>query len=81
MHWKVFSAKLDPFCSMQFKCEKKIVATVLGESCLKVNRPCRPGDIYWDYNPGVLSLTDCGLGDFNEILGEYFSSQLQWLMA
>ena len=27
------------------------------------------------------SLTHCGLGDFNEILDEYFSSQLQWLMA
>ena len=26
-------------------------------------------------------LTHCGLGDFNEILDEYFSSQLQWLMA
>ena len=23
----------------------------------------------------------CGLGDFNEILDEYFSRQLQWLMA
>ena len=29
----------------------------------------------------VLILTHCGLGDFNEILDEYFSSQLQWLMA
>ena len=27
------------------------------------------------------SLTHCGLGDFTEIWGEYFSSQLQWLMA
>ena len=27
------------------------------------------------------SLTHCGLGDFNEILDEYFSSQLQGLMA
>ena len=26
-------------------------------------------------------LTHCGLGDFNEIVDEYFSSQLQWLMA
>ena len=26
-------------------------------------------------------LTHCGLGDFNEILDEYFSNQLQWLMA
>ena len=26
-------------------------------------------------------LTHCGVGDFNEILDEYFSSQLQWLMA
>ena len=26
-------------------------------------------------------LTHCGLGDFNEILDEYFSRQLQWLMA
>ena len=26
-------------------------------------------------------LTHCDLGDFNEILDEYFSSQLQWLMA
>ena len=26
-------------------------------------------------------LTHCGLGDFNEILAEYFSSQLEWLMA
>ena len=26
-------------------------------------------------------LTHCGLGDFNEILDEYFSSQLQWLMV
>ena len=26
-------------------------------------------------------LTHCGLGDFNEILDEDFSSQLQWLMA
>ena len=26
-------------------------------------------------------LTHCGLGDFNEILDERFSSQLQWLMA
>ena len=26
-------------------------------------------------------LTHCGLGDFNKILDEYFSSQLQWLMA
>ena len=26
-------------------------------------------------------LTHCGLGDFDEILDEYFSSQLQWLMA
>ena len=23
----------------------------------------------------------CGQGDFNEIWDEYFSSQLQWLMA
>ena len=29
----------------------------------------------------LVYLTDCGLGDFNEILDEYFSSQLQWLMA
>ena len=26
-------------------------------------------------------LTHCGLGYFNEILNEYFSNQLQWLMA
>ena len=26
-------------------------------------------------------LAHCGLGGFNEILDEYFSSQLQWLMA
>ena len=26
-------------------------------------------------------VTHCGLADFNEILDEYFSSQLQWLMA
>ena len=29
----------------------------------------------------MANLTHCGLGDFNEILEEYFSSQLQWLMA
>ena len=29
----------------------------------------------------VQVLTHCGLGDVNEILDEYFSSQLQWLMA
>ena len=28
-----------------------------------------------------MTLTHCGLGDFNEILDEYFSSQLQNLMA
>ena len=28
-----------------------------------------------------LSLTHCSLGDFNEIVDEYFSSQLQWLMT
>ena len=27
------------------------------------------------------TLTHCGLGDFNEILDEYFLSQLKWLMA
>ena len=27
------------------------------------------------------NLIHCGLGDFNEILDEYFSSQLQWLMT
>ena len=32
-----------------------------------------------DYSDELL--THCGLGDFNEILDEYFSSQLQWLMA
>ena len=26
-------------------------------------------------------LTHCSLGDFNEILDKYFSSQIQWLMA
>ena len=26
-------------------------------------------------------LTRCGMGDFNEILDQYFSSQLQWLVA
>ena len=30
------------------------------------------------FNP---SLAHCGLGDFNKILDDYFSSQLQWLMA
>ena len=29
----------------------------------------------------VQCLTHCGLEDFHEILTEYFSSQLQWLMA
>ena len=29
----------------------------------------------------TIGLTHCGLGDFNETLDEYFSSQLQWLMA
>ena len=29
----------------------------------------------------VKGLTHCGLVDFNEILDEYYSSQLQWLMA
>ena len=30
---------------------------------------------------GFIVLTHCSLGYFNEILDEYFSSQLQWLMA
>ena len=29
----------------------------------------------------LISLTHCGLGNFNEILDEYFSIPLQWLMA
>ena len=29
----------------------------------------------------LAALTHCGLGDFDEILDEYFSRQLQWLMA
>ena len=29
----------------------------------------------------LVHLTHCGLGDFNEILDECFSNQLQWLMA
>ena len=29
----------------------------------------------------VMVSTHCGLGDFNEHLDDYFSSQLQWLMA
>ena len=29
----------------------------------------------------LIQLTHHGLGDFNEILDEHFSSQLHWLMA
>ena len=38
-------------------------------------------NMYMCYRATGAPLTHCGLGDFNEILDEYFSSQLQWLMA
>ena len=38
-------------------------------------------DVSQNYNELIHELTHCGLGDFNEILNEYFSSQLQWSMA
>ena len=37
--------------------------------------------IFWANGIAAYALTHCGLGDFNEILDEYFPSQLQWLMA
>ena len=38
-------------------------------------------DVSQNYNELIHELTHCGLGDFNEILDKYFSSQLQWFMT
>ena len=42
-----------------------------------------PWKAMWASSQAIIktTITHCGLGDFNEILEEYFSRQLQWLMA
>ena len=45
-----------------------------------IKKPTMPAVTVDKISDSVI-LTHCGLGDFNEILEEYFSSQLQWLMA
>ena len=43
--------------------------------------PSLSGDVVHAVTMTSGELTHCGLGDFNDILDEYFSSQIQWLMT